>query len=73
MASNVINLKKLMRDNTDFFVSKRAIDELKGKIEAKIEYIMYDLTEIAKRDKRRTIMDRDVVDYFNLLKNDIDR
>ena len=62
-----------MRDNTDFFVSKGAIEELKGKIEVKIEYIMYDLTELAKKDKRRTIMDRDVVDYFNYLKNDIDR
>jgi len=64
--NNVINVKALMKDMTSFNVSKNAVDDFKGFIEAWFEHAVKDMESIAKSDKRTTILDRDVQAYLNL-------
>lgn len=66
-----VDVPKLLRENaylengtlepTRFKISEKAIAEIIDWISSSIEYISPDLCRLAKREDRRTILDRDVV------------
>lgn len=49
------------RKTTDYHISKNGESEMKSYLEAKIETIMVTACEIAEENKRKTIMDTDII------------
>jgi len=68
---NVINIKKMMHENTELKVSPKAIEEYSSRIIDHLETNTKLIEEIAKKHKRKTILERDVIELFNFIKNQI--
>ena len=68
---NLINVKNIMHANTKYHVSPTAIREYSIRIIEHLENYTPLLTEIAKKDGRKTILDRDVVELFGFVENTI--
>ena len=66
-----INLDKILHENAylnsgtlkreTYRISQNAIEELARWIETTLEYITPELCKIARRDKRKTIQDKDII------------
>ena len=64
---NVINVKKLIRDNTRLNVSPKVIKEYSLRIVDHIIDNTYQLEKIAKKHGRKTILERDIIELFGYM------
>jgi len=63
--SRTINVYQDMKENTDLDVSGDAVFFLRDIVKAHIEKLMAEVTDSVKADGRKTILERDMVQYFN--------
>ena len=63
---NVINIKTEMHSNTSFNISPEAVNEYALMVVACVEKNTKKIEDIAKADGRKTILDRDVIQFFGL-------
>jgi histone H3/H4 len=69
--STTIKVLELMRKHSGGYkISKDAWREMKDRLELFFEVHMQDITCIARRYGRHTVMESDVVEYFGFLGND---
>jgi histone H3/H4 len=66
-----MNIGGIMRSNTKYNVSPKAVSELISYLEAHLQKTMVRLEEIAKKNKRKTIFPEDVVEIFSFRDNGI--
>jgi histone H3/H4 len=70
-AQNTLNVGQLIRKNSPCNVSAGAVKEFIGYLNALIPSATVRLCEIAKQNKRKTILERDVVELFSYKNNGV--
>ena len=69
--STTVKVLDLMRKHSSGFkISKKAWMEMKDRLEVFFEVHMQDITRIARSDGRHTVMEEDVIRYFDFVGND---
>ena len=68
---NVVNVNKLMHENSTIRISSEAIKELSGRIKDKLYDLTPILEEIAQKHGRKTIYENDVIEALSYLDLDV--
>ena len=68
---NMINVGKIMRENTKLRVSPSAVQEYLSRIVEHIEQNMPGIEKICIRKKRKTITDEDIIEFFSYIGSSI--
>ena len=68
---NMINVGKIMRENTKLRVSPSAVQEYLSRIVEHIEQNMPEIEKICIRKKRKTITDEDIIEFFSYIGSSI--
>lgn len=68
MVNNTINVGDVMREASNLNVSQKAVDSMRGWIKSWIEHCMACMDEKATKERRLTILERDVENHINFTK-----
>lgn len=69
--SNIINMSKLFKENTNLHVSPAAVKEYISRIIDGVEDNVPEIEKITKKHGRKTIYEEDIIEFFGIVGNSV--